>query len=619
MAGTLLLVSNNTNSASEFRELKTKLEETSKAVFGKFFPKIDFKTPDKKAFLIEFRKDDEVKFASDDKGNWLTYEGTVFALNETKWFNASKLLQLYLNNKNEFPNQLDGHFVIKLYDAEKNEHLIINDIVKNKTNFVCSTKDFTMFTPFLATTAAIKKPTPDFEALNEFLWRYYIVSWKSILEGVSHLQPASVYTISNNTVSRSEYWQWPKTQTKRSFKQTVDGMCERMKESARLVAGKFGKPSIDFTMGQDSRQVLSAYTNQKIDFTTSIYGKADFLEVAKVTEACAKFGFENDNIQLNKDYTDELWKHFSTAVLLGSCDEPGYLLGRINYMRKQQAKQAKVSVNGMDGNPYKNGLWDDMYMLNLYREPKSFKVGHFVKLRTLSTPYHDSFFTSQFLSIKNNSENYFKQLIETFNSGYEGCPVSMQVDRFDIYHWKNFVTTSNNSGNLLHNSISPLYLRRNLDWALPVPAKWKFNQSAFQRAIVYQLDPELAKLKTDFGGVNMVPKNLFTFIPHYIRFIFFQTNRLRKKIKSKLGFSVVTHLQEAWDYIPLYQKLLRDPQLKQHLVYDAMNLNTILKKEEWQTFLKKYDQPQDLKMKDFEFLFKLVSVEYFLSEANKWK
>lgn len=618
MAGTLLLIAKDQTSQSAFNEVQNRLEAKTKEVFGPYFRDIHFTTPDRHAFLIEFRKNKKAKFFKDNNGNWLTFEGSVFALHETKALDAEDLLQLYLKNTDGFANELDGHFVIKLFDAQKNTHRIINDIVKNKTNFLCETDEYIMFTPFSSTTAAIKKPVVDLEALNEFLWRYYILSEKSMLEGVTRLLPASSYEISNGKLSREQYWGWPKKQTTLSFKDTVDEMCSRMTESARLISDTFGKPSLDFTMGQDSRQVISSFTNQKIAFVTSTYGKDDFLEVQKVKETADKLGIENNTIKLNEDYTQNLWNHFTKAVLLGSCEEPGYLLGRINYMRDQQAKYASVSVNGMDGNPYKNGLWDDMYMLNLYREPKAFKISHFVKLRTLSTNYTDSFFTPGFMEVKNDSENYFRKLISDAIRGYEDCPVSMQVDRFDVYYWKNFVTTSNNSGNLLHNSISLLYLRRNIEWAMPVPAKWRFNQSAFQRAIVYQLDPELAKMRTDFGGVNMVPKNFFTFIPHYIRFVWFQTNRLRKKIKSRMGFNVVTHLQEAWDYLPLYRKLLNDGQLKEHLRYENMQLKDIIEADAWNAYLKRFDHPGELKMKDYEQLFKLVSVDYFLKETEKW-
>ena len=618
MAGTLLLISRKQTSQSAFSELQNKLKLKTKEVFGAYFPEIHFKTLGDNAFLIEFRKNKESKFVSDDSGNWLTFEGTVFALNETKALNAEDLLHLYLNTKKDFANELDGHFVIKLFDAKENKHVVINDFIKNKTNFLCETDNYVMFTPFAITTAGIRNPEPDFEAINEFLWRYYILSKKSVLKGVSKLLPASEYQFKTDKLTQCTYWNWPKRYTKLRFQDAVRKTTESMKESARLISNTFGTPCIDFTMGQDTRQVISAFTNQKIDITTSVFGKSDFYEVKRIKEIANQFNIHNNNIQLGKDFTDNLWSHFTNAIILGSCEQPGYLLGRLIYMRQKQSKLAHVSLNGIDGHFYKNGLWDEMYTFNLYREPKSFNVNSFLKLRALSLNYPDQVFSDTFLQIKKNSEAYFRNTIVSAIKDYLDSPVSMQVDRFDLYHWLNFTTVSNNSGNLVHHSISPLLLRRNLEFALQIPVKWKFNLSKYQRAVVYQLDPELAKLRTDFGGVNMVPKNFFTIIPHYIRYFYFQSNRLRKKIKAKMGFNVVTHLQEAWDYLPLYRKLFHDDKLQEHLRYENMLLKDIFEPNEWSTYLKKCDNPDDLKLKDFEFLFKLVSVEYFLKEAERW-
>ena len=619
MAGVLLLINKHEKQKVDFDNIKNRLKNNTQKAFSEFYPAIHFREPNKNCFLVEFRKNnDNIKFTHSENNSWLSFEGTVFALNKTKAYNAKELLQLYFSDKQNFANQLDGHFVLKLYDANEDKYLIINDFIKNKTNFWCETEDYFMFTPFALTTAVIKNPVPDPEAINEFLWRYYILSERSILTGVRRLLPASEYKISNKKLSRHTYWDWPTNYTNVCFEDAVDRMVESMKESARLVSETFGKPCIDFTMGQDTRQVISAYTNQKINFTTSIFGKSDFYEVQRIREIAEQFGIEYHNIQLEKDYTDNLWQHFKSSVILSSCEEPGYLIGRLIYMRQQQSKLAQISLNGMDGHFYKNGLWDELYTFNLYREPKNFNVNSFLKLRALSKKYPDHIFNTHFLQIKRNSELYFREIINASIKNYLDSPVSIQVDRFDLYHWLNFTTVSNNSGNLVHNSISPLLLRRNLEFALQIPVKWKFNLSKFQRAVVYKLDPELAKLKTDFAGVNMVPKNVFTIIPFYFRYFYFQTERLRKKMLSKLGFNVVTHLQEAWDYLPLYQKLINITGFKENLKIKDMVLSSILDETEWEKYIAEFYTNDNQNFEKYEFLFKLVSVEYFLREAEKW-
>lgn len=618
MAGTLLLIKKTGTDKIDFEKKKKDLKSKIIERFTPFYSTINFHDLDHNGFLVEFRKDDEIKFTRDQTGNWLSYEGTVFALDETKSLNAAELLDLYLSDPKHFPNKLDGHFVIKLYDAAKEAYIVINDFIKNKNNFICETDNYIMFTPFAVTSGIIKKPSLDLHAFNEFMWRYYILSNRSILKDVYHLQPASVYTWQNNKVVRNAYWNWPEKYTKLSFKKAVEKVYDSMKETAVLISEKFGKTCIDFTMGQDTRQVISAFTNQNIKFTSSIFGKSEFYEVKKIKEISSSFGIENHNIQLNKDYTQNLWGNFTKGVFLSSCDQPGYLIGRIMYMRSEQNKIANVALNGVDGHFYKNGLWDEMYTFNLYREPKSFNIGAFLKLRALSKNYSTSIFTPEFITIKDNSENYFRAIIKKSVEDYAESPVSIQVDKFDLEHWLNFGLVANNGGNLISNVISPLLLRRNLEFALQIPVKWKFNLSRFQRALVFKLDPELAKVRTDFAGVNMVPKNIFTIIPFYFRYFYFQSERLRKKMLSKFGFKVVTHLQEAWDYLPLYKKLFAGSTFQEHLNYNNLEIKNIIIESEWKKLLQKYKNTEELNLNEFEYLFKIVSVEYFLKEAKKW-
>jgi len=67
--------------------------------------------------------------------------------------------------------------------------------------------------------------------------------------------------------------------------------------------GQFGiEPPIEFTMGQDSRQIVSAFTNQKLSFISTIYGKDDFYEVEKVKEMTSRHRIRNYHVKLSEDY-----------------------------------------------------------------------------------------------------------------------------------------------------------------------------------------------------------------------------------------------------------------------------------------------------------------------------
>ena len=176
MAGTLLLIPKKPGGNDLYIEKVHRLEHFINQYYDRYLKKTSLHHTTDGALLIEFRKNNKIKIFTDDKGNWLTFEGTVFARKKTKAYNAQELLTLYLQAPAKFPDDLDGHFVIKLYDATRNIYLIVNDILKNKINYLTENDQFILFTPFVILSGILNKPEPDLYAFNEFMCRYYILS-----------------------------------------------------------------------------------------------------------------------------------------------------------------------------------------------------------------------------------------------------------------------------------------------------------------------------------------------------------------------------------------------------------------------------------------------------------
>ncbi len=620
MAGVALIVAKNDN-VSGLNKIESKLDNYLKNSFGKYFPFISLDRIHPKHLLIQFRKkkeDSDFKTFRDDKGNWLYYSGHVFFLNETKVLSAKELWELYLTNNENLPNFLDGHFVIKLFNKSENKLIVFNDFFKNRTEYYTSNDNYLMFTPFTLLTAAIQKTELDLQALNEFLWRYYIQSQRSILKNVQRMDLAEWFEIKDSKIKIKHYWKWPESYTSITFEQAAEQLSESMKESARLINLLSKKPVVDLTMGQDSRQVVVGFTNQNIPFISSIYGKKDFYEVVQMKERTKRLGIENIHIELEEDYLSNPREHFKKGVFLSSCDEPGYLIGRIMYMRSRYLPYSDFTVNGVHGRYYKDGLWNEMYIFNLYREPKKIDTNLLLKYRILNKNYDDSIFISEYQNIKKKSWDYFRNMITDSISGYENSPVSIQVDKFDTMHYGTFGNIANTSCDYVINLISPLMLRRNVELGIELPVKWKWNLSKIQRAVVSRLDPKMAMEKTDYANINMIPKNGLNYIPFITTYWLAQSKKYRDKIKNLIGFSSKTQLQKAWDYLPVYKTIFNNEEVKDHLNYDKMILSSILEKENWEQFKERFE-PDGMsydKISDYEFLFKILSVEYFLREAQ---
>jgi|GEM_PF-711474 len=615
MNGIMLLLAKTGESSEHLSQHHDQIMQLLRQVFDRYYSVNSHKVSSN-SLAFTFNRNDNESIYKDSEGNWLGFEGEVFALRDTKKLTAQEIWALYCEYGEDFPNHLDGHFVIKIYDPEKKTHLIINDFIKDKTNFVCETDDYIIITPFLVTCALVTKPELDLYALNEFMWRYYILSFRSLFQNIRRLQPASIQKIVQGELSVTNYWEWPHSYTEMSFENAVDEMVASMQETAQLLYQSYGKVCADFTMGQDSRQIISAFTSQGLPIVTATFGQNEFYEVQAVSEMAQRHDIEHHQTTLLPEFLNNPGEQFYRTVLLGSCEEPGYLLSRILHMKEQYTQFASAAINGMDGHFYKNGLWDEQYTFNFYHEPKQFNIGTFLKYRALSNNYKDAIFTPEFREIKNDSTDYFYELVEQSIASHLESPVSIQVDKFDLQHWLNFGIAANNATNALFPSLSPLLLRRNLELALRIPVQWKFNLSKFQRAVVYNLSPELAKEPTDFAGINMVPKNALTIIPFYSRYFYHQSGRFRNKVKSKLGFNVVTHLQEAWNYFPVFKDMYESEVAQNHLEYKHLNINHIIQQQEWETLIEKFDQDSMTQLSDYEYVLKLLSVELLCDIAH---
>ncbi len=618
MAGVLLFITKKPKQTTDFQHRIRQLRHFLNANYQQYFPNIHFVYPAPDTCLILFENDNEEQFYSDPAGNWLVVEGNVFALSGIKKFSASELWTLYKKHHSGFVNLLDGHFVIKLFDTERNQYIVTNDFISSRHNYFCETDNYIMITPFLISTAVIKIPVLDWHALNEILWRYYILSERTLLDGIKRLPPSSILTINNDATAVQHYWRFPDNLTTRKLPDLVDSLVESILDTAHLIGDNFKSIVSDLTLGQDSRLLVAAFMKENLPIITTTFGREDFLEVQGARRLAERHQIPNHNIRLSDRFLDNLWAYFQKAILLGNGDESGYLLGRILFMREEQAEFGDALVNGAGGPFYKDCFWEEIYIFNLYRESTQLNPKRFLQLRPMNKPYNDSLFTPDFLKIKQASAEYFLDMFNRSNDGYEHCPISMQIDNFALTKWQNYAVFSNSTANSLYNSFSPLLFRKNLDLSLPVPAKYRWNKSRLQREMMFQINPALAREKTDFGGINMVPNNAFTFLPFYLRYAYKQSERYRNKIKNRLHLNTKTWLQKAWDYTPVYRSLFHQNEHKQLLNYNNLNIAPIIKSEAWEQLLRSYESPtSSVSVYDYEFLFKLTSIEYFLKMAAK--
>lgn len=617
MAGVLLLIRKPGKDVSGFRQKTDLMQKYVQKTFGAHFPVINFIHPNDNAFLIEFRKDNQKKMYRDDAGNWLTYEGTVFALDKTFIHSAESLWQLYREKSESLTDHLDGNFVIKLFDKRKQRYLIFNDFINNKLNYFTESPSVILFTPLLILSAFIKKPELDAEAFNEYMWRYYIMSTRSMLKDVARMAPGTLYHIHDTKLYGEKYWEFPHQYSSLSFSDSVEKLRTSLMESAQLIHKDGRVPVIDFTSGQDSRTILAAFTSQKLPFISTIYGKDNYAEVTHVKEMAKRHGIVLKHIKLQDEFVKDPWLSLKDDIVLSSAEEPAYLMGRILHMRRQYLRYSTLTVNGVHGRFYKDGTWNEMYLMNLNREPKSFKSDIFIKYRALNKNYRDDIFNEKLKQIKSQSRTYYKQMIETSIDGYKDSPVALQVDKMDMEHYATYGMTGNSICNNVIDLLSPLLFRRNLEFALSLPPYWKNNLSRLQRHLVYNMDPALAREDTGVAGIDMLPRTGLSHALFMMRYGFMVTQKFRDKIKNLAGMKVDTTLQKAWDYLPVYNHFYDNAAVQTLMRKNDLALGSIVNRPAWNAMLAQYENPAYRTVPRMEFILKIVTVEYFLEKCGE--
>jgi len=617
MAGVVLLISKKNHNLNKLNKKIQRAEHFINRHLAQYFKNISIQNPNPDHYLIQFRKDDRKKYYALKNGSWIAFSGHVFALNETRIFNAEELWDLYTKYGINFPNLLDGHFVIKVFDSTTNKFLVFNDIAKNRSEFLTETDNYILFSPFLLLSALIKKPELDHYAFNEYMWRYYILSDRTMLKGTSRFTPATMYEVQDGILKSKRYWSWPEKYSSMKFSDAVEKLSESMKESAQLVTKFDIEPVIEFTMGQDSRQIVSAFTNQKIPFTSAIFGKDTFYEVQNVKKMTARHGIKNIHVKLSDDYINNPFPYFKKGILLSNMEEPGYLIGRILHMKSLYRPTSSLLINGVHGRYYKDGLWNEIYVLNLYREPSSLDINKLLKYRIMNKNYDNKIFADHYQEIKSQSSEYFTSLIRDSVNDRSNSPISIQLDKFDAEHYSTFGMVANTACDFTIDLLSPLLLRRNLEFALELPVKWKYNLSNIQRAVVHNLDSDLAKEITDFADVTMTPKSGLPFMMFLSRYWYAQSKKLQDKYKNKLGFHVTTPIQKAWDYAPIYRSLIRDDATRNMLNYNHMAMSDILDKKSWNEYINHFYNSDVVSIDQYEYLLKILSVELFLQLSRE--
>lgn len=236
----------------------------------------------------------------------LISKGHTFLINNDPEF----ILHLYEEYKSNFAEKikdLNGIFLLTIYDCNSHELIICNDRYGFKPLYLCERDNYLLFSSEIKAILqdrSIKREI-NLEAMAEFFSFGYILGTNTLLEGVKVLPPASIFTYSNSKSKIKQYWSWNQIKKKDIIdeEQIVDELGRLWLQAVeRRVRGN-EKIGAFLSGGLDSRAIVSAINPKKFPIHAFTFGKKGCDDYIIAKNVCDKLGIKQYFVEI----TAEKW------------------------------------------------------------------------------------------------------------------------------------------------------------------------------------------------------------------------------------------------------------------------------------------------------------------------
>lgn len=226
----------------------------------------------------------------------LISKGHIFLVNNDPEF----ILHFYEEYKSNFAEKvkdLNGIFLLAIYDFNNHELIICNDRYGFKPLYLCERDNYLLFSSEIKAILqdrSIKREV-NLEAMAEFFSFGYILGNNTLLEGIKLLPPASIFTYSNAKSEIKQYWSW--NQIKKTDiideEQIVDKLGRLWLQAIERRMQGNGKIGAFLSGGLDSRAIVSAIDTKHYPVHVLTFGKKNCDDYVIAKKVCDKLGIEH--------------------------------------------------------------------------------------------------------------------------------------------------------------------------------------------------------------------------------------------------------------------------------------------------------------------------------------
>lgn len=254
---------------------------------------------EKSAFIV---MDGEIYDYETEKKR-LESKGHVFRVNN----DAEFCLHLYEDCGENFVNNLEGSYVLVIYDIKNGRILVAND--KHGLRHLYFTKNGNRYIFSSEVKAILKDETfrkeVDHEAVADFFAFGRILGQKTFFREIKTVPPASLVVWSKGRISERKYWSFKfgeNTNSALNSDYYVNNLVNLFRKAAKKrTRGKY-RLGIFLSGGLDSRTVAGAVKNEVQELSTFTYGIKGGDEANIAQKVAKTIGAKHHFVELRRDF-----------------------------------------------------------------------------------------------------------------------------------------------------------------------------------------------------------------------------------------------------------------------------------------------------------------------------
>lgn len=435
--------------------------------------------------------DGEVYDYGEEKTN-LRVVGHDFKVNNDPEF----CLHLFEEHGENFAEELNGSFLIVIFDVANRKILVANDryglrpfyLARNGSKYL-----FASEVKAILKDKTFKKEIND-EAVADFFAFEKILGDKTLFKGINALPPASLLVCSDGKISIRKYWdfefqegcaheeEYYANNLVRVFRKAIE---RRMKGNHRV--------GVNLSGGLDSRSIATAIDKKHYPIHTFTYGVKDGDEARIAEKVAEKLKSKHKFFELRRNFL----AHFAeTGVYLtdGMCScFHFHWMGLLERMKED----VDVIFHGLGLATFLGGSYVNREIMNaknsnlphLIYKKLNVLLGKEMMLRFFSSIYYQK--------IKNVP-------YESFLESFEKIEAKNPANKSDLFFLSNYTKSITSPARRTHlEDYIPGYDNDFVDLVLKIPPKLRFNHRIYYKFFRI-LSPDLAKIPYQRTGIPPV-------------------------------------------------------------------------------------------------------------------